>query len=192
MAANPRPIYLTEEEYFARESVAEARSEYVDGQIIAMAGASLDHSQIISNFVQTIGPQLRKRGCRTVTNDVMVHPSPTRYYYPDIVMVCGNPQLDKRRGIDGILNPLIVVEILSDSTESRDRREKRLTYMQSETIQEILFIAQDTPLVEQLHRLEDGQWVFDSVTEMDGILRLKATEGEITMRQLYDLVWDEE
>lgn len=144
MVANPPLIYLTEEEYFARESVAETRSEYVDGQIIAMAVASLDHSQIISNFVQTIAPQLRKRGCRTVTNDVMVHPSPTRYYYPDIVMVCGNPQLDKRRGIDVVLNPWIVVEIFSDSTESRNRREKRLTYMQSETIQEILFIAQDT------------------------------------------------
>jgi Uma2 family endonuclease len=182
METNPRPIYVTEEEYFDRESIAEAKSEYVDGQIVAMAGARLDHSQIISNFVQTIGPQLRKRGCRTVTNDVMVDPSPTRYYYPDIVMVYGTPQLDKWRGIDVVLNPLIVVEILSDSTESRDRREKRLTYMQSETIREILFIAQDTSLVEQLHHLEDGQWVFDSVTEMDGTLRLKATEGEITMR----------
>lgn len=86
METNPRPIYLTQEEYFARESIAETKSEYVDGRIVAMAGASLDHGQIIFNLTQILGPQLKPRGYRMYTNDIMVKPSATRYYYPDVVI----------------------------------------------------------------------------------------------------------
>jgi Uma2 family endonuclease len=112
------------------------------------------------------------------------------FYYPDIVVVCGTPRLEKGRGIDVVLNPLLVVEVLSDSTEGRDRREKRLTYMQSETIEEILFIAQDARLVEQLHRQPDGQWLFETVADSEGELRLKSTDGILSLRDLYDLAWE--
>ena len=115
---------MTPEQYLEIERKAEYKSEYRDGEMFAMAGAPEGHNLVVGNLIQGLIPQLRPRGCRVYSNDMRVQAGNSRLYaYPDVAVVCGEPQfLDNRR--DTLLNPVMVVEVLSPSTEAYDRGEK--------------------------------------------------------------------
>jgi Uma2 family endonuclease len=128
--------YFTPEEYLALERKAEYKSEYVDGEIFAMSGASEPHNVIAGNIFASLHTQFRGRPCRAYTSDMRVHVRPGKAYtYPDVVAVCGEPLFHDTYK-DMLVNPTVIVEVLSPSTEAYDRGDNSLRYRQLASIQE--------------------------------------------------------
>jgi Uma2 family endonuclease len=179
---------LTPEEYLEIERRAETRSEYLDGEMFAMAGASLEHSQIVSNLVGELRQQLKQRPCRVLPNDLRIHtPATGLYTYPDVVVVCGEPRLqDEHR--DTLLNPTLIIEVLSPSTEAYDRGKKFEHYRSVESFVEYLLVAQDAPRVEQYVREPDGRWLFSAVAGLEAAISLPAIQCELLLSEVYDKV----
>lgn len=187
----PKTI-LTEDEYLAFERTAAERHIYVDGETFAMAGESGEHADIITNTVVSLVIQLGDGPCRVRDKDTKVRSgrlpkSPRRpaglYSYPDIVVICGEPKyLDDFQ--DVILNPKVIIETLSESTEAFDRGDKLLRYQKyNPTLTDYLLISQDRPQIEHFRREKDGSWKYTihegmkAVVKIDAIkCRLKATE----------------
>ena len=142
MSAAPKRL-LTPEEYLAQEELAEFRSEYYRGQVFAMSGGSFSHVFINDNLALEIGAQLKGSPCRFGSSDLRVRVAATGLYtYPDAVIICGAPDL-LRGPTDTLLNPRVVIEILSPSTESYDRTQKFDHYRQLPTLQEYVLVAQN-------------------------------------------------
>jgi Uma2 family endonuclease len=158
MVASRLPTAFTEREYLALEAVAEVRHEFVDGQIIGMAGAELDHNQICQNVRLALGAALAGRPCRIVGADQRVKvESSSEYFYPDVIVVCGEPQL-----LDpsprSLVNPNVIVEVLSPSTERYDRGEKWAAYQTIPTLTDYVLIGTDRRRVEQHQRGDGDSW----------------------------------
>ena len=174
---------LTPEEYLRMERAAEFKSEYDDGMIIAMSGASLRHNLIVSGLIHSLMNRVRD-GCLVLANDMKVRVlNPTRFFYPDISVVCDRPQLadDKR---DVLLNPLIVIEVLSGSTENYDRGRKFLSYQEIPSLQEYLLVSQDEALIEH-YRREAEHWVYTKSDGLEATVALPAAGCEIPLREIY-------
>ena len=187
----------TVEEYLALERGSEERHEYLDGQIYAMAGESIEHADISSNLVGILNPQLRGTPCRVWTKDSKVLSGPAiRSYksikglfsYPDIVVVCGEPRfLDEHR--DVLLNPTLIIEVLSPSTESFDRGEKFRRYRTHlPSLTAYVQVSQALPLIEHFRRQSNDEWVFSAVSEMAGSLHLASINCTLRMSEVYDRV----
>ena len=187
MSLRPKP-YLSPEDYLALERSAEFKSEYFDGEIFAMAGASEPHNLITINTIRELSIQLKKRPCKAYANDMRVKVSPTGLFtYPDVIVVCGQAQFDDSQR-DTLLNPTLIVEVLSDSTEAYDRGRKFEHYRKLESLMEYVLIAQHRPHVESYRRQPDQRWV---LTESDGLessLRLDAIDCELALAEIYDKV----
>ena len=139
MSALTKRKKYTPEEYLALEEKAEFRSEYENGGIVAMAGGSLNHARIISSIDRLFGNKL-KSGCESVTTGVKVRvESYRKFYYPDVMVICGAPDFYQKRN-DTITNPVLIVEVLSDSTEAKDRGKKFAAYQTLETLQEYILV----------------------------------------------------
>jgi Uma2 family endonuclease len=152
-------ILLTPQEYLARERRAETRSEFYRGETFAMAGASWEHTLIKDNLSAEMRSQLKEGPCRVLTSDMRVKVSATGLYtYPDLVVVCYEPQFDDDVP-DTLLNPRVVVEVLSESTEKYDRGTKFAHYRQVPSLQEYVLVSQDRPLVERFVRQPDDSWL---------------------------------
>src|SRR5919206_4091804 len=151
--------YLSPEEYLAIERKAEYKSEYFDGVVYAMAGGSERHNLIAANIIIALGVQLRDRPCRVYPSDLKVRvPNSRKFFYPDVSVVCGETQFaDEER--DVVLNPIVVVEVLSESTAAFDRGKKFQSYQQIESLQEYLLVSQDEFVVEHFLRQEGG-WFY--------------------------------
>src|SRR5262245_17637844 len=129
MTAVPKQL-MTPAEYLVKERAAEFKSEYYRGEMFAMAGASYEHTVICANLVQELGSQLKGSQCRTLSQDMRVKVSASGLYtYPDVIVLCGPPELEDEQG-DTLLNPRVIVEVLSDSTERYDRGAKFRQYQQ--------------------------------------------------------------
>lgn len=189
MVAQPRKA-MTEEEYLAFERASETRHEYLRGEVFAMAGASLDHAQIVSNTVIAIGRQLRPP-CRVVSDDLRVKmPATGPQTYPDIVILCGRPVLAEGQ-FDTLLNPTILIEVLSPATEAYDRGKKFGHYRTLASLREYLLIARDIPLVEHFARQDDGTWRFAAASGLDAPIHLPAIDCTLALADSYTLVeWD--
>src|ERR1044072_62463 len=150
--------YVTPEEYLAAERLSETRSEYLDGGVYPMTGASLNHGRIVINVATELVIQLRGRTCEVLVTDIKVRLQESRkFFYPDVLILCDKPQFhDKRKDI--ITNPVLVIEVLSPSTEAFDRGAKFQAYRTLESLKEYLLVSQETPLVEQYVRGGDGKW----------------------------------
>ncbi len=187
MSLQPKP-YLSPKDYLALERRAELKSEYFDGEIFAMVGASEPHNLIVINTLSEVRQQLKKRPCKTYANDMRVKVSPTGFFtYPDVVVVCGQAQFDDSQR-DTLLNPILIVEVLSDSTKAYDRGRKFEHYRKLESLMEYVLIAQHRPHVESYRRQPDQRWV---LTESDGLesrLRLDAIDCELALAEIYDKV----
>ena len=175
MSLHPKP-YLSPKDYLALERRAEFKSEYFDGEIFVMASASESHNLIVANTLSEIRQQLKKRLCKAYANDMRAKVSLTGLFtYPDVVVVCGQAQFDDSQR-DTLLNPILIVEVLSDSTEAYDRGRKFEHYRKLESLMEYVLIAQHRPHVESYRRQLDQRWVLTESEGLESRVRLDAIE----------------
>jgi Uma2 family endonuclease len=187
MSLQPK-AYLSPDDYLALERSAEFKSEYFDGEIFAMAGASESHNLIVINAIRELSIQLKKRPCKVYANDMRVRVSPTGLFtYPDVMVVCGQTQFDDSH-LDTLLNPTLIVEVLSDSTEAYDRGRKFEHYRKLESLAEYVLIAQHRPHVDSYRRQPDQRWLLTESDGSAGSLRLDAIDCELALAEIYDKV----
>lgn len=178
------------EEYLALERAAEYKSEYSNGRIYAMAGASLRHSLIVSNINRNLGNQLLDRPCAVYMGDLRVKAALARSYrYPDVTVVCGQPELEDQH-FDTLLNPTLLIEVLSPSTEASDRGDKFAEYQRISALREYLLVAQDRPRIDHYTRLDAG-WLLTVAEGLDATLPLEAIGCVLELREVYRRVLDE-
>ena len=179
--------FVSPEEYLKRERRAEYKSEYFAGEIVAMAGAKRTHNLVSNNVTISLGTQLRNEPCEVYSNDMRVQADGEKQYsYPDVVVVCGEPQFRDGRE-DTLLNPTVVVEVLSPSTEAKDRGEKFLRYRQIDSLTDYLLVAQNERRVEQFTRQSDGSWrLVETVGE--GEVHLDSLGCTLTLADIYNKV----
>ncbi len=188
MAANLKTEqrhYYTLQEYFALEKVGDARYEYWDGEIFCMSGGSRQHYRLSSNIHLRLGQRVEVKGCETYTGEMPIKtPKLPPYRYPDASVVCGESQFESINGIDALLNPLLIVEVLSPTTETADRQEKRMAYQAIESLQEYLLIAQDKVEVTCYGRNGD-LWFREIFTELSAQISLASINETITVAEIY-------
>lgn len=185
---NPPKTYLTSEQYLEIERKAEFKSEYYDGEMFAMAGASEAHNLVAGNLCAEIHQQLRSRPCRAYSADMRARVKTTGLYtYPDIVVVCGQPQfLGDRR--DTLLNPTLIVEVLSPSTEAFDRGRKFEHYRTLESLQTYLLVSSERIGVELFTRQPEGGWLLTAASRMEDTIELPATDCRLSLAAIYEKV----
>ena len=192
MATPAAQTYLTPEEYIALERKAlpdaeTVRSEYINGEIITMSGASFAHNLITNNISGELRTRLKGRGCVVFANDMRIGiPSTKSYFYPDVGVVCEEPRF-KDDGFDTLLNPILLVEVLSPSTQVYDRGEKFARYRQLPSLQEYVLVAQEQIHVEH-YRRQEKQWIFTDFQKREEILPLMSIQCELPLREIYELV----
>ena len=178
---------LTPEEYLLKEREAEFKSEFRDGQIIAMPGASRHHCLISGNIFAELHIQLRDGHCEVYMNDMRVKiPKRGIYTYPDVVVVCDEPLFEDDH-FDNLLNPTVIVEVLSPSTEDYDRNEKFSSYQTIESLQEYILVAQDDVHVEQ-HVRKNGKWDLTIFTSLNDLLQLGSIACQLAIKAIYEKV----
>jgi Uma2 family endonuclease len=191
MATNPKKLF-TPEEYLAMEREAEYKSEYLDGEIFAMAGASLRHIAIEANVIRELGNQLLEKPCQVFTSNMKVDLSEHGMYgYPDALVVCGEPVFNGKHQ-DNLANPLVIVEVLSDSTEAYDRGEKFLRYRKLSSFKEYLLISQHAPHAEHYYKQENNKWLMSEYDGLQASLELPSLEITLRLSSLYAKVKFEE
>ncbi len=186
-------VKLTPQEYLAQERQAEYKSEYVNGELFAMAGASRWHNIIVTNVVSELRFQLKGHRCETYSNDMRVHiPDTGLYTYPDIVVICGTPEFDDSHH-DTLLNPILLIEVLSPSTESYDRGAKFGHYRRLDSLQEYVLITQTRPLIEHYVRQDDSRfWILSDAEGMATRMELTSIGCTLALAEVYDKVNFEE
>jgi Uma2 family endonuclease len=174
----------TPEEYLALERKAEFKSEYCNGFITAMSGASRKHNLVAGNIYAVVWNQLRDRPCEVYVGDMRVRTSPTGLYaYPDVVAVCGEPKfLDDE--LDTLLNPTLIVEVMSPSTEGYDREGKFEHYRTLRSLKEYVLVAQDQVLVERRTR-QGRKWASTEYRNIEETLVLESIGCAIPLREIY-------
>ncbi|HEY1379828.1 MAG TPA: Uma2 family endonuclease [Gemmataceae bacterium] len=184
MSAVPK-TRLTPEQYLAIERKAEFRSEFYNGEMFAMAGASEPHNRVKDNLVVEIGSRLKGSGCHSYSSDMRVKVSATGLYtYPDIVIVCGKPELEDAH-LDTLLNPQVIIEVLSDSTAGYDRGRKYRHYKQIASFREYVLVAQDEPVIERRVRQPDGSWAETDVEGLDREFAFATVPVRVAMADVY-------
>jgi Uma2 family endonuclease len=183
------PQKFTEAEYLALENAGEVRHEFINGEIFAMTGASLQHIMITTNLTGLLYPHTRQGKCQIYNADMCVrtqHEITTNYVYPDLTMVCGEPEFSEgKRAI--LLNPTLVAEVLSPSTEHRDRSAKFYGYRQLESLQHYWLISQHIPLIESYTRRDDG-WLFTQVEGLESQLQVPLLGISLALADIYERV----
>ena len=184
MAAPAAQTLFTPEEYLASERKATLKSEYLHGEILAMSGASLTHTLITAEILTELNIQLRGHECRIISNDMRVKTGPQgAYFYPDLVVFCGEP-LFEDNVFDTLLNPIIIIEVLSPSTEVYDRGEKFAHYQALTSLQEYILVSQDRFRVEH-YRLIKTQWVQTEFQMPTDVLSLVSIGCELSLQDIY-------
>ena len=188
MSASARKTSITPEEYLALDSAAEVRSEYYDGAMYAMSGASIPHNRLNLNLARALGNQLEGGPCEVFTNDLRVGVREGAFVYPDLVVVCGEPQL--RAGqFTTLLNPLVIIEVLSPSNQGWDRGGKFIEYQRIVTLRHYILVHQAAPTVELHDRQPDGIWTRTEIAWPDGVLTLASLGVMISIREIYARVF---
>jgi len=175
---------LTEEQYLSIERMAETKSEFHDGQMFAMSGGSLNHSLLASRMVAMLDRQMPP-GCRTFNSDLRIKVARAGLYtYPDCGVICGEPQFfgDQR---DVILNPVLIVEVLSPSTEGYDRGKKFELYRTIPSFLEYLIVHQDRRHVEHYSKQDDGSWLLREHAGLDAAVAIARLDARIPLAELY-------
>ena len=187
MGRQPK-TYVTPEEYLALEREAEYKNEYVNGEIRAMTGASRAHNLISVNVASELRAQLKGRPCEVYHTDMRVRiPSANVYTYPDVVVVCGEPKFEDSH-VDTLLNPTLIVEVLSKSTSKYDRTTKSDYYRTLESLAEYLLVAQDEYAVEQYERQADGRWLLKDVRGLESVVELRSVGCALPLSEVYERV----
>lgn len=177
--------YLSPEEYLEIERRAEFRSEYFNGEMFAMAGASLAHNRITRDALTAINTSLRSGDCEVFSNDMRVKIDPIKKYaYPDLVAVCGDARFEDAE-TDTLLNPVLIIEVLSPSTAAYDRGAKFEHYRQIPSLREFVLIEQDRPHIEVYRRDADGSWRLFEQNDLEGTVSLESIGCHLTLREIY-------
>lgn len=176
---------FTVTEYLALEAVAEIKHEYIGGDIVAMAGAEPEHNLIAGNVRDALASGLAGQPCRTFTSDQRVFVEAVgEYFYPDVALTCVDPvYVDPKPR--SLVNPQVIVEVLSDSTERKDRGEKWLAYQTIPALTDYVMVSSTRRKLEHYHRLPDGSWTL-RVLHNEG--RCTLANGAVELSQLYRLV----
>ena len=180
--------YYTPEEYLDFEVNSEERHEYINGEIVLMTGGTPNHNQIVGNFYAALNFAFKRQPYRIfVTDQRLWIPRKRIYTYPDVMVVQGNLQLQEGRR-DTIINPLIIAEVLSDSTRNYDKDAKFSAYRTMGSFQEYLLIDQYTMHVEQFFKTDNKRWTFAEYDDADETISLNSLSFQITLADIYDKV----
>jgi Uma2 family endonuclease len=183
-----RSTRLTPEEYLSMERQADIKSEYFNGEVFAMAGASLAHIQISANVVTALNTRFKGRPCRALGSDMRVKVRQTSSYaYPDIVVVCGQLRFEDRKQ-DTLLNPTVIFEVLSSSTERYDRGGKFAHYRTLESLTDYVLISQTEARIEHFARQPAEKWLLSVYSGLDAIATLPSIGCELPSAEVYDKV----
>lgn len=179
----------TPEEYLEMERESAERHEYRDGKILQMAGESLSHSRLCINITREVSSGLLGKFCEALSSNMKVRTSTASLFsYPDLTIVCGEPEFHDRKK-DVVINPRVIFEVLSPSTERYDRGKKFQRYkLGNETLTDYVLIAQETASVEHYRKSANGEWVYEIHTELSDILRLVDIDLELRLERIYDRV----
>ena len=185
MASNP-VTKVTEEQYLAIDRAAEFRSEFLDGEMIAMSGGSMRHAQLQANVIGELFAALRGGDCRVYSSDFRARVSKTRMYaYPDVSVVCGEPALaDERQDI--LLNPVVIFEVLSPSTEKYDRGVKFRYYRTIDSLTDYVLVDQDQVRIEQYCHETDNTWTLHDHQKLDDELKIASIGVSLPLSRIYD------
>jgi Uma2 family endonuclease len=176
----------TEAEYFEFEQTAFGRWEYLNGKIRAMAGGSDDHGMISTSIGRVLGNSLVPRGCRVYVGNIKIHTGDGTNTFPDVTVICGERQYYLGKN-DVVLNPLLVVEVLSPSTQGYDRGEKFDHYQTIETLQEYLLVEQDEPRI-ILYTRRDDHWEMRQISGVDKAVALTSVDVMLNLSDIYALI----
>ena len=178
---------MTSAEYLELERAADFKSEFVNGEIVAMAGASIRHNDIVAGVMLALSRQLTGRPCQVNFLDVKVKSEATdSYFYPDLIVICGGiVHGDHHR--DTLVNPTVLVEVLSPSTEAYDRGAKAAHYRLIESVQEYVLIAQDQPMIEVYSR-QGNHWLLSEARALDEAVELASISCRLPLSEVYERV----
>jgi Uma2 family endonuclease len=178
----------TPEEYLALERKAEYKSEYLTGEIFAMSGASEQHNLIVTNLVGELRAQLKGRPCKTYPSDMRLKVALTGLYtYPDVMVVCGQTLFDDEQQ-DTLLNPSVIAEVLSKSTEGYDRGEKFAHYRKLESLTDYLLVSRTKHHVEHYVRQPDNQWLLSEAEGLENAVPISSINCVLSLAEVYDKV----
>lgn len=177
--------FIAPEAYLAQERKSELKSEYIDGMVYSMSGASEAHNLIVLNVGAKLNLQLADLPCRVYPSDMKVGlPGLHRFFYPDLSVTCEKPEFADEH-TDILLNPLVIIDVLSDSTSAFDRGKKFQSYQEIPGFQEYLLISQDEPLVERFVRSSDGNWIYTKFSGADDRVAFASIQFSIELKEIY-------
>jgi Uma2 family endonuclease len=184
MSTQPKP-FISPEQYLELEARAEHKSEYYNGEMYLMAGANFDHTQITDNLSRMFGNEFLTRPCNVMTRDMRVRVASTGLYtYPDAILMCGEREWADPAHTT-LLNPTVIIEVLSDSTEAYDRGEKFWHYRQVPSLREYILVSQKAFRIDQFLRQADGDWTLHSYDGLDDTLHVRAVGCSVPLREIY-------
>jgi Uma2 family endonuclease len=184
---NPQPNpYFTPEEYFALERASDKRWEYWDGEVVCMSGGTLNHGLISGNLFNAIQNSLKSGKCRAFTGDMAVKSPALEYYrYPDVSVVCGKAETERIDVGDAITNPIVIIEVLSSTTEQRDRNEKRKLYQAIPTLHEYLLVDQYAANIVRYVR-QGNIWQQDGAVGREASIELSSIGVVLSLEDVYN------
>lgn len=190
MFAQPEPERaFSPDEYLELERKSDVRHEFIDGLIYAMAGESLSHSRVCMNLAREVGSKLQGNRCEPLSPNMKVRTSNASLFaYPDLTIVCDKPLFHDKK-TDVLINPRVIFEVLSPSTEKYDRTTKFARYrMGNETLTDYVLVSQDKPFVEHFSKQADGEWVYRSFNKMANSFDIESVGCALTLAEIYDRV----
>jgi Uma2 family endonuclease len=187
MASQPKSFF-TPEEYLAFERKSEFKHEYIDGEIFEMSGNTREHNLVVTNLVSELRQQLKGGPCEVYPSNMRVRVPGTRFYtYPDVVVVCDEPKLEDNE-FDTLLNPTVIFEVLSESTEKYDRGKKFWRYREIESLRAYILVSQDVPRIEQFSKQSACNWTLSDAASLDVSIEIEAIGCTLALREVYDRV----
>lgn len=187
MAMRKEQLYAMQE-YLELERQVDIKSEFYNGQIYAMSGASTKHNIIATNIIGELYQKLKGQSCQAFGSDMRLKASEHMAAYPDVMIVCGKLETVEDKYKDTILNPMVIMEILSPTTEQYDRGVKFAHYRKNESLQEYLLISQNQPCVERYRRVNNGDWMYCAITGLDAKVILESVGVTLNLADVYDRI----
>ena len=185
-AVEPAAQYVTPDDYLRLEREAVEKHEYFLGEIRAMAGANYGHNRICANLIIELGIQLRGKACTPIGSDQRLQIlSGSAYVYPDLTVVCGKPEFNEEKKFDTLLNPTLLVEVLSPSTANNDRGEKFMYYRQIPSLRQYLVLDSLSVHAELFSLDELGRWILTETRDLSAVLDLSSIACQVPLAEVY-------
>jgi len=177
-------VKISPQEYLEQLAKSEVKLEYHAGEVVAMAGASFNHNFIVSNIIMELGTCLKKNKCKVLPSDILVKlPICEKYVFPDVTIVCDEVQKEKHKGLDVLLNPTIIIEVLSASTAAYDSHEKMECYFTLESLQEYWLVDSESVSVKSYKRNPENDWILHLSKNPDEVLKIG--QCEVLLKDIY-------